>query len=227
MQAVILAAGQGMRLGSLAKNIPKPLLKVGKKPILEHNLLQLPDEIKEVIIVVGYLQGQIRKYFGRTFNGKQVRYVEQKERLGTAQALWLCQDLLADKKFIVVMGDDLYLKKDIQKCLQHDLALLAQKIEAPERFGVLQIENDSLKQIIESPKIAKGSLVNCGLYVLDKRIFGYPLAKIGKDEYGLPQTIVGMAKDHRINIVRSNFWMPINTLQDLKKSDKYLKKIYL
>lgn len=226
MQAVILAAGQGMRIGSLAQNIPKPLLKVGKKSILEHTFLQLPSEIKEVIVVVGYLQGQIKKYFGRNFEGRQIRYVEQEKRRGTAHALWLCKDFLMDRKFLVAMGDDLYLKRDIQKCLAYDLALLAQKVEAPQRLGLLRIEDNNLQEIIESPKIVTGSLVNCGLYVLDKRIFNYPLAQIGNQEYGLPQTIVNMAKDYSIKIVRASFWLPINTLQDLKKSDKYLKKLY-
>jgi UDP-N-acetylglucosamine diphosphorylase / glucose-1-phosphate thymidylyltransferase / UDP-N-acetylgalactosamine diphosphorylase / glucosamine-1-phosphate N-acetyltransferase / galactosamine-1-phosphate N-acetyltransferase len=226
MQAVILAAGQGVRIGRITRTIPKPLLKVGKKPILEHTFSQLPDEIHEVIIVVGHLQEQIRKYFGRSFLGRQIRYIEQSEKLGTGHALFICKDFLENKKFLVAMGDDLYLKKDMEKCLKYDLALLAQKIDTPERFGVLKIENDILKEIIESPKLGADNLVNCGLYVLDKRIFDYSLASIGNGEYGLPQTMVKMAKDHPIKIERANFWLSINTVQDLKRADKYLKKLY-
>jgi NDP-sugar pyrophosphorylase family protein len=226
MQAVILAAGQGIRLKPMTKAIPKPLLKVGRKPILEHTFSQLPDQIREVILVVGYHQKQIKQYFGRHFKDKHIRYVEQKERLGTAHALWLCRDILMDEKFLVAMGDDLYLKKDIEKCLRHELSLLAQEIETPERFGVLRIEDNHLKEIIESPKVVSGSLINCGLYVLDKRIFNYPLASIGDKEYGLPQTIAKMAQDYPVKIEKAHFWLPVNTLQDLKRADKYLKKLY-
>lgn len=226
MQAVILAAGQGVRLGRLTRFIPKPLLRVGKKPILEHTFSQLPDNIHEVVIVVGHLQSQIKGYFGRNFKGRPIKYVEQPERLGTGQALFLCQKTLKSSKFLVMMGDDLYLKKDIERCLGYNLSLLAQEIETPERFGVLKMENGALKEIIESPKLAAGGLVNCGLYVLDKRIFDYPLMPIGKGEYGLPQTIVKMAEDFPVKIEKANFWLPINTLENLKKANKYLKKLY-
>ncbi|OGZ35018.1 MAG: hypothetical protein A3A94_02760 [Candidatus Portnoybacteria bacterium RIFCSPLOWO2_01_FULL_43_11] len=115
MQAVILAAGQGIRLRPMTSFIPKCLLKVGKKPILEHTFSQLPNEIHEVIIVVGHLQEQIRKYFGRNFCGRPIRYIEQPEKLGTGHALFICKNSLEDKKFLVMMGDDLYLKKRHQK----------------------------------------------------------------------------------------------------------------
>lgn len=227
MQAVILAAGEGMRLKPLTDVIPKCLLKVGKKSILEHTFSQLPPEIKEVIIIVGHLKSQIKEKIGTGFNGRRVRYVEQAERLGTGHALFICKDFLEDKKFLVMMGDNLYIKKDIESCLRYDLCLLAQKLEAPERFGVLKVENGLLQDIVESPKLSVGTLVNCGLYVLDKKIFNYSLVSIGKDEYGLPQTIVKMVAHRPIKIEKATFWMSINNIQDLKQANKYLRQIYL
>ncbi len=207
--------------------MPKCLLKVGRKNILEHLLSQLPKEIREVIIVVGQLKNQIKKQIGTNFEGRSIRYVLQTEQLGTGHALSVCKDILNDRKFLVLMGDNLYLKKDMESCLRHDLCLLAQKIESPERFGVVKIENGHLEDVIESPKLSAGTLVNCGLYVIDKRIFDYPLVKIDGEEYGLPQTIAKMANDYPVKIEKATFWMPINSLQDLKQADKYLKRIYL
>ena len=227
MQAVVLAAGEGIRLRPLTDNIPKCLLKVGKKTILEHTLSQLPPEIKEIIIVVGRHKNQIKDKIGTSFTGRRIRYVGQTEKLGTGHALSICKDILDDGKFLVMMGDDLYIRKDIVNCLRNDLCLLAQKMESPERFGVLKVENGILKDVVESPKFSVGTFVNCGIYVLDKRIFNYPLVPIGEGEYGLPQTIVKMAFEHPVKIERATFWMPINTIQDLKQANKYLKKIYL
>ena len=91
----------------------------------------------------------------------------------------------------------------------------------------MKVENGNLEGVIESPKLSAGTLVNCGLYVLNKNIFDYPLVQIDKGEYGLPQTIAKMAKDYPVKIEKATFWMPINNIQDLKQADKYLKKLYL
>ncbi len=226
MQAIILAAGEGIRLSS-HEEVPKALLKVGKQTILEHTLAQLPPAIREVIIVVGHLKNSIKKQIGLNVAGRSIRYVEQAEQLGTGHALFTVKDFLSDKKFLVLMGDNLYLRRDMENCLRHDLCLLAQRMESPERFGILKIEDGMLEDIIESPKIPAGTLINCGLYVLDKRIFNYPLARIGEQEFGLPQTIVRMAREHPVVIEKANFWISINSIQDLKQADKYLKQIYL
>ena len=227
MQAVVLAAGEGIRLRPLADNIPKCLLKVGKKTILEHTLSQLPPEIKEVIIVVSRYKNQIKDKIGTSFAGRRIKYVVQTEKLGTGHALSICKDILDNGKFLVMMGDNLYIRKDMVNCLRNNLCILAQKLESPERFGVLKIENGILKDVVESPRLLVGTFVNCGVYVLDKRIFNYPLTPIRESEYGLPQTIVKMAFEHSVKIERATFWIPINTIQDLKQANKHLKKIYL
>src|SRR3989344_4513030 len=153
MQAVILAAGEGIRLRG-ENIVPKCLLKVGKKTILEQLLSQLPKGIREVIIVVGELKNQTKKHIGTNFNGRPIKYIEQRERLGTGHALFVAKDVLENKKFLVLMGDNLYLKRDMESCLRHDLCLLTQKIEAPERFGTVKVENGNLEGVIESPKLS-------------------------------------------------------------------------
>ena len=226
MQAIILAAGEGIRLKPLTDTIPKCLIKVGRKTILEHTLSELPQNIKEVIIVVGHLKSQIKKQIGNHFANRNIRYVEQTERLGTGHALFTAKNAIDNGKFAVLMGDNIYTKRDIESCLSQSLALLVKEIEAPERLGVLKVENGTLVDIIESPKLTVGSLVNCGLYALDKKIFDYSLVAISEKEYGLPQTIAKMAAKHPVKIVKATFWMPINTIQDVKSADKHLKKLY-
>ena len=115
MQAIILAAGKGTRLGKLSQNIPKPLIKVGPKKLIEHSLSNLPQEVDEVIIVVGYMKNKIIAHLGNDFENRKITYIEQKELLGTGHAVNLCQRLIKDQ-FIVMMGDDIYSTKDMARC---------------------------------------------------------------------------------------------------------------
>lgn len=227
MQAVILAAGRGERLRPLTDKIPKPLLKVAGKPILEHNLDQLPPQVEEVIIVVGYLKEKIKNYFGNEFNGRKIIYVECKKRRGTGHALMLCKDFLKDDKFISMMGDDLYSKKDILKCIKYDLCVLAKEIKGPGRFGVVKVDKNDFIECITDDDFSSGTgsvLVNIGLFVLDKRIFDYEMIRLSSGEFGLPQTVGRMAKDYPIKVVKATSWLPIGYPQDLKKAEDYILK---
>ena len=202
----------------LTDTVPKPLLQINGKSILAHGFEQLPDEIDQVVLVVGWLGEKIRNYFGDNFCGRKIVYVEDKEMLGTGYALSLCRDVLSDK-FIVMMGDNLYSQKDIERCLAHDLCLSVKKVENPQNFAVVEIDaSGALKAVCEKPHNSASNLVNTALYVLDKRFFDYPLVRIASGEYGLPQTIAVMASDCRVGIERAEAWTEINTLEDLKKA---------
>ena len=86
MQAVILAAGKSTRTYPLTLTRPKPLLKAANKTILEHNLDNLNGIADEAILIVGYKKEMIRKKFGNNYNNIKIRYIEQKEQLGTGHA---------------------------------------------------------------------------------------------------------------------------------------------
>src|SRR3989344_5790276 len=116
MRAVILAAGEGLRMRPLTETKPKPMVEILGKPLLHHIFNALPDEVSEVILVTGYLEDKIKEYFGENFSGKKIKYVHQPKKLGTAQALWLARSLLAAERFLMLYADDLQSKADIQKC---------------------------------------------------------------------------------------------------------------
>lgn len=219
MQAVIMAAGLGTRLRPHTLTTPKPMLEVAGRPILEHAFASLPPEVDEVVLVVGYLQERIRSHFGDAWRGRRVRYVEQTELKGTGDALARCRGALSGK-FLVMNGDDLYGKDDVAAACARDLAILAKRTTVPGRFGAFRTDaSGNMIDIIEGAEIEAGGLVNAGLYVLDERFFGYPLVPI-KDgaEFGLPQTLVTMAKDHPIAILEAGFWLPIGYPEDLAKA---------
>lgn len=218
-QCVILAAGLGTRLRPHTRTTPKPMLSVAGRPILEWKIMQLPPEITEVILVVGYLKERIIDHFGTEWQGRKITYIEQHEIRGTGAALRLCKDIL-EGRFLVLNGDDLYDENDIIHCLTLELAILAKLADIPGRFGALKTDADgNLIDIIEDAESPTGSLVNTGLYVLDGRFFDYDLVPIkdGK-EYGLPQTIILMAKDHPVSIPSATFWFPIDHPEDLQRA---------
>jgi NDP-sugar pyrophosphorylase family protein len=106
MKAVILAAGQGTRIGSLTYNRPKVMLQVANKPILEHIICSARDTgIHEFVIVVGYHSETIKEYFGDgTSFGVNIQYALQEKQRGTADAV-RAAEAYVDKRFIVFNGD--------------------------------------------------------------------------------------------------------------------------
>ena len=112
MQAVILAAGEGKRLRPFTDSMPKPMVNVQGRPILEYVISALPGNVKEIILVVGYKSDAIKKYFGDFFVDKRLSYVFQAEPKGTADALCAARNLLTSEYFILLNGDDLYHPED-------------------------------------------------------------------------------------------------------------------
>ena len=204
MQAVILAAGRGTRMGELTNDVPKPMLKISGRPILEYTLANLPSEIDEVIFIIGYLGHKIKNHFGAKHQNRNLQYIWQLSPSGTGGALWQIRKALHGK-FIVLMGDDLYHQKDLKKILKHDLAVLVKEIDEPSRFGVIEIDDN-------------GHLV---------QIFNYQLVLVyDGTEYGLPQTMAQMADYHKIKVVRAEVWHPNTNGDDLQKAEEIVKKYF-
>jgi bifunctional UDP-N-acetylglucosamine pyrophosphorylase/glucosamine-1-phosphate N-acetyltransferase len=95
MQAVILAAGRGTRMGKLTEHSHKTMLQVAGKTLLEHKFDVLPDDVAEIILVVGYLGETIRARFGDSYYGRKLTYVAQENIVGgTMNALLQAQSIL-------------------------------------------------------------------------------------------------------------------------------------
>lgn len=209
MQAVILAAGKSTRTHPLTLTRPKPLLPVAGKPILQHNLEQLEGLVSEAIIVTGYREGMIRERFVDKFGKIKLTYVNQKEPNGTGSALKLCEGLLKDR-FLVLMGDDLYSRKDIENCLRHRYSVLAQEVQDPSQFGIFRLKGNLVKGFEEKPRNPDSNLTNTGLYVLDREIFTHTLKKSPRGEYELVDYITFLAGSGKEVFCErvSGHWLP-------------------
>ena len=208
MQAVILAAGKGLRLRPFTEKHPKPLIPVANKPLLKYTLETLPDSITEIIIVIGYLGKQVQDYLGDSWNGKPIKYVVQENLVGTGDALLQAKDLLG-KNFLVVNGDDLYSKDDLTALLKYPYSILAWQSTVAYEFGLNVLENMQLVGF--DPE---STLMNCGAYHLSKEFFKDELAEItvrDKTEYSLPHTLVNIALHDKVMVVPATHWFPVGT----------------
>ncbi|MGC9046909.1 MAG: nucleotidyltransferase family protein [Minisyncoccia bacterium] len=222
MQVVILAAGRGIRMAELTNDLPKPLLRINGRPILEYTLANLPEEISEIIFVIGYKGDLIKAHFGDYYKDKKIRYVLQENLNGTAAALHCAKGFLQEK-FLVLNGDDLYDRSDLRKIINNDLAILAKEVNNPARFGVIKTDkNGYLLEIIEKPTADCGNLVNTGAYFLNRNFFSYEMVRISEKEFGLPQTLARMAKDYKVKVKKANFWQPIGYPEDILKAEKII-----
>ena len=223
MQAVILVAGRGTRMGDLTENTPKPMLKIKDKPILEHKLKGLPKEIDEVILIVGYKKEIIKDYFGDTYGNIRIRYIEQFELDGTAGAIKLAEKYVHDR-FLVLMGDDLYAQDDLNRLMKYNFALLTYKTKQAQQFGLIEVDsNGNLLDVIERPHNKEEGLVNIGAYTISKSYFKYEMVKISETEYGLPQTLASASKKHNVKILETNKWQPIGSPSDLVEAERNIK----
>lgn len=225
MQAIILAAGSSTRTYPLTLTRPKPLLKVGKKILLEHNLDSLQGLVDEAILVVGYRSNMIKKYLGKRYKKIKLTYVEQKEQLGTGHAL-LTTEKKVKGSFFMLAGDDIYNKEDMKRCNKFDHSILASYVKDPRNFGVIVQNKGILSKFVEKPKKFVSNIANTSFYKLDRCIFSY-LKKIKRSPRGeleLPDALISLSEIHDVNVVKTRNWNPVGFPWDLLSVDKKFRK---
>lgn len=176
--AIILAGGKGTRLKPITSEIPKPLLPVHDKPIMEHVLdLFKKFNITNIMVSIGYKGEKIKDYFG---NGKKfnvtLNYIEEKKPLGTGGPLHLAQQYLTST-FIICNADEL---KDIDlremySCHKENNALITialTTVEDPSAYGVAKLSGNKILEFIEKPKkeAAPSKLISAGLYMIEPEV---------------------------------------------------------
>src|SRR3989344_3715497 len=221
MQAVILAAGVGKRLRPLTNDLPKPMVKVNGKPLLEYTLNILPKVVDEIILVVGYKKEKIIEYFGNSFNGVPIKYIEQTVLLGTAHALDVARPEIRDGDFLLMYADDLYHQDDLEALVKLESpVVLVKETSHQERFGVCLVDHDGyLTAILEKRLDPPSNLANTGVYLLNKEIFDIPRVQLPNGEFNLAEQIGHWATKRKIRVVKAKFWHPIGQPEDVEMAD--------
>lgn len=174
MRAMIMAGGLGTRLRPLTNELPKPMLAVGERPILELLIKQLIHAgINRIDISVNYHGDKIIRHFrdGKEF-GAQLNYVSEDEPLGTAGALTLIEK---PKDPLLVINGDIITQVDFQIMLLYhrthlaDMTVAVRQFDLQVPYGVIECEGENIRTLKEKPQVT--FLVNAGIYLLEPSIF--------------------------------------------------------
>lgn len=226
MKAVILAAGEGKRMRPLTKELPKPMILVLGKPLLEYTFAALPDEINEVILVVRYLGDKIKEHFGSNFFGKKITYTEGSE-LGTACSFLSARKYLdGEKRFLFIYGDECPNSEDIKKCLEYNSSILCWEVNDPWNHGVVNFGPDNtITKIVEKPKEPESNIIAGGVMVLTPTIFEYEPYLGAKGEFNFTDMVAEYIKKEKVKAMVSKEALGgISTVADIKRVEEHLRK---
>ena len=180
---VILAAGKGTRMQPFSEHYPKPILPLGGKPLIAHQLETLAGlGVEDVVGVIGHLGHEVVRELGDGERfGVRLRYVEQEETLGIAHAVSKLEKHV-DRPFFLFLGDIYFETENLASMPERMMgvggadAVLAVKREPdPEKirrnFVVLTEANGRVHRVVEKPRYAKTDLKGCGIYLFDQSFF--------------------------------------------------------
>ena len=171
---VIMAGGMGKRLMPMTKSLPKSMIKIGKKPILEHIIIKAREEgFKKFFISVFYKAEIIEKYFGNGNKfGVKIRYIKENKPLGTIGALSLIKNNIKNDFILTncdVLTDIKYLEiLNFHQRTKSNLTISVKKYEIQNPYGVVSLNGTKVKGFDEKPIIQ--SNINAGIYVLNKKV---------------------------------------------------------
>ena len=228
MKAVILAAGQGTRMGPLTRNTPKVMLPIANKPLLYHVIKSAHDAgIRDFVLVVGYGEQIIKEYFKDGSDmGVRIEYVHQEKQLGTADAVGSVEGMV-NERFLVLNGDIIVSAAHIKMLTgcRSDVVLTARHVDNPCEYGVLEIQEKKVLRIIEKPKNPPTNLANAGIYVFPLSIFD-AIHKTGisvRKEYEITdslQMLIDEGEDVGF-LTLCDKWMDIGKPWELLEANEY------
>ncbi|HLC94521.1 MAG TPA: sugar phosphate nucleotidyltransferase [Patescibacteria group bacterium] len=234
-KAVILAGGKGEKLRPYTYELPKPLLPIKGRPILEHLIenLRMAD-VREIILCVGYLGDKIREYFGDGKKwGVKIQYSEEKTPVGTGGAIKKIRAFVKDDPFLVLHGDiltNLNLTDIINfhkdQASKATVALVSTK--DPSLFGQFELHGSKIVGFYERTRKGeeKSYLVNTGVYVFNKAIFDYFPNKPAFMLENILQNLIG--KKELSGFVFEDQWFDVGTAENYGEAiKKYISKTTL
>ena len=228
-KVVLMVGGLGTRLYPLTKNTPKPMLKVGNKPILETIILNFKKYgFTDIILGVSYKSEIIENYFGDGSNfGVSIKYIHEEKRMGTAGALSLIRDEL-NEPFFVMNGDLLtninfehMMDYHIQNSSTATMGVREYDFQIP--YGVVHVDGINIKSIEEKP--VHNFYVSGGVYVLNPDSLQY----IPQNEYfDMPTLFENIIADGKksISFPIREYWLDIGRMEEFEKANNEYKEVF-
>ena len=227
IDAVLMAGGKGERLRPLTEKIPKPLLEVGGKCIIDHNVDRLRSYgVQYVNVTVNYLGEQLEEHFSTPRDGVQVRTFREPKFLGTIGSIKFVDTFYNDT--VLVMNSDLFTNIDYEDFFLHfqmhdaEMSVAAVPYNISIELGILDLDGRNIKGLIEKPKY--NYYANAGIYLIKKRA----LAEIPKDTFFHATHLVEklIAQDKKvIRYPLNGTWIDIGTLQEYERAKELVKHL--
>ncbi len=222
-RVILMVGGLGTRLEPLTHYCPKPLLKVGNKPILETTLEQLIEAgFHSFYFLVNYKAEMISEYFGDgSAWGVNIQYIVEKKRMGTAGGLKLIEGKTEEP--MIIMNGDLLTKLNFAQLLHFHSEMKAlgticvRQHDFQVPYGVVQIEEDHLVNIIEKP--IQSHMVNAGIYVLDPEVIEHIPNDSFLDMPDLFRILIHHQKEIAVFPIRE-YWIDIGQPDDFKRANQ-------
>jgi len=233
---ILFAGGKGSRLSPITDSIPKPLVKIKDKTLLERNLDNIYNIVDEYIIVISYLGEMIKEAVGDNYRGKSVTFVFQRNpKGGTLDALRSGLSKVRDgnHNFLVMNSDDIHGQYLFNKFSQHisqnsNIPAIGAHIypdkERLNQFGIIKKDiNNLFGGLVEKPQEYVSDLVNIGVYYLPNFILSFidPNQEnlSDKEEY-ITDFINLINENHNINVIESpDIWIPISYPKDIDETN--------
>jgi len=220
-RVVLMVGGLGTRLRPLTSDVPKPMLKVGNRPILETIILNFKQYgFSNIILSVNYKADVVREYFGNGEDfGVNIEYVYEQKRMGTAGALSLMREKLTESFF--VMNGDLLTNVNFEHFLNFHLennscaTMGVREYEQQIPFGVINQENGEIKSIVEKPK--QRHYVNAGIYVLEPEVLEFVPENLF---YDMPTLFSKLIEEKKkpISFPVHEYWLDIGQVKQLEQA---------
>lgn len=167
MKAIIPVAGAGTKLRPLTYTQPKALIAVAGKTLLSIIIDRLlAAGVKEFVFVIGYLGEKIQDYVSQAYPDLSCRFVQQPNRLGVGEAVWLAQPVVAPGEDIVIVLGDTVAEYDAEALLRSEVSQIAvRRVDDPRSFGVAEIDiSNHITRVVEKPLIPKSNMALVGIY---------------------------------------------------------------
>lgn len=227
IDAVLMAGGKGERLRPLTDKIPKPLLEVGNKCIIDHNVDRLISYgVEHLNVTVNYLGEHIENHYATPRDGVQVRTFREPRFLGTIGSIKFVDTFHNDT--VLVMNSDLFTNIDYEEFFLHfqmnnaEMSVAAVPYSISIELGILDLDGRNIKGLIEKPKF--NYYANAGIYLIKKRV----LAEIPEDTFfhatHLVEKLIGQGKKV-IRYPLNGTWIDIGTPQEYQKAKDLVKHL--
>jgi glucose-1-phosphate thymidylyltransferase len=238
-KGIILAGGHGTRLSPLTKVINKQLLPLYDKPIIFYPLSVLMlAGIKDILIITNpHEYKNFIKILGNGSNfGIKIQYIEQKKPNGLPEAFIIGEEFIKNKSVALILGDNFFYGQDFTKNFSKSLELkegstiFTYPVSNPQDYGVVEFENEKIKNIIEKPKKTNSNLAITGLYLFDKNVinFSKQLKPSKRKELEIVDLVKKYLKRKKLKVEfigRGNAWLDTGSIDSLYKASQFVASI--